>query len=138
MGANSNDKKNKQLGMAHGTATNRLRKMIMFQLIQEAGKDVCHQCGKQIEAIENFSIEHKTPWLNSDNPLKLFFDRDNISFSHLKCNISAARPRSRAHPGRAAYDSGCRCDGCVAMKRKSTRESNRKVRNSDPINFRIK
>ena len=38
------------------------------------------------------SIEHKIPWLDSDNPKELFFNLEkNIAFSHLSCNISAAR-----------------------------------------------
>lgn len=40
---------------------------------------------------ETFSIEHLVPWLDSNNPIELYFDLDNISFSHLSCNIKAAR-----------------------------------------------
>jgi len=40
---------------------------------------------------ETFSIEHVIPWLDSEDPVKLFFDLDNISFSHLKCNVEDAR-----------------------------------------------
>ena len=84
-----NKKKSEQLGMPHGTANARLRKMILFSLIQEINKDICFQCGKKIENIDNLSIEHKIPWL--DNDINLFWDLDNIAFSHLKCNSSAGR-----------------------------------------------
>ena len=40
---------------------------------------------------ETFSIEHKTPWLDSGDPIGLYFDLDNISFSHLSCNCRASR-----------------------------------------------
>ena len=84
-----NKKKSDQLGMAIGTASARLRKRILFSLIQETGKDICYQCGKRIEKIGDLSIEHKIPWLNSDDPIGLFFDLNNIAFSHLSCNARA-------------------------------------------------
>ena len=40
---------------------------------------------------DNFSVEHVTPWLDSEDPVGLFFDLKNISFSHRNCNSSAAR-----------------------------------------------
>lgn len=43
-------------------------------------------------------IEHKIPWLDSDKPKELFFDLENIGFSHLSCNIKARRQRSVKHP----------------------------------------
>lgn len=83
---NSNKKKSKQLGMAHGTACGILRKQILFAAIQQLGQDVCYRCEEKIESIDEFSIDHKTPWLDADDPHDLFFDLDNIAFSHLKCN----------------------------------------------------
>lgn len=81
--------------MSHGTASNQLRKMIMFQLIQETGKNICFQCGKKIERIEDLSIEHKNSWQLAKNPKETFFDLGNISFSHLNCNISAGYRNER-------------------------------------------
>ena len=80
-------RKAEQLGMSHGAAAGRLRKQIMFRLLQEAGEDVCYRCSKQIETADEMSIEHIVPWLNSDNPKELFFDLNNIAFSHLSCNV---------------------------------------------------
>lgn len=40
---------------------------------------------------DTFSIEHKVPWLHSENPLELYFSLDNISFSHYLCNVKAGR-----------------------------------------------
>ena len=86
-----NKKKSEQLGMSHGTAANRLRKMILFRMLQKTGEDVCFQCGEKIENLRDLSIEHKTPWLDSKDPVGLFFDLDNIAFSHLSCNCGAKR-----------------------------------------------
>lgn len=88
---NSNKKKNEQLGMPYGTACARLRKSVLFDLLKETGKNVCFQCGRIIESEEELSIEHKVPYLDSDDPKGLFFNLDNIAFSHLKCNVGAAR-----------------------------------------------
>jgi hypothetical protein len=88
---NNNYKKNIQLGQSYGSAVHQLRKMVLFKLVQETKQDICYQCNKQIETIDNFSIEHKDPWLDSTNPKKSFFDLNNIAFSHTNCNISAAR-----------------------------------------------
>lgn len=76
--------------MNPSTASNRLVKDILWKFIEESGEDVCFKCG-EIMSREDFSIEHKEPWLDSDDPVKNFFDLENISFSHLNCNISAAR-----------------------------------------------
>ena len=74
----------KFLGMPIGTAVGRLRKMIMFNLVKQLGKDLCYRCGEQIKYIENFSIDHKKFWLGIDK--KLFWDLENIAFSHIECN----------------------------------------------------
>lgn len=66
-------------------ARNRLLKNILFDLIKETKRDICFHCKKKL-SIEDFSIEHKIPWLDSKDPLKLYFDLDNISFSHFSCN----------------------------------------------------
>lgn len=85
------NKKNNQLGMNFGTASNRLRKIIMFELIKRLNLDTCYQCGCKIDNANEFSVEHKIPWLDSENASGLFFDLDNIAFSHLKCNSGAKR-----------------------------------------------
>jgi uncharacterized protein with PIN domain len=90
----SNLERTKQLGMDIGTATARLKKNLMFSLIVECGKDICFQCKKKIVSVDEMSIEHKIPYLHSENPQELFFGLDNISFSHLKCNVNARRKSS--------------------------------------------
>lgn len=88
------NKKSEQLGMNPGTASHRLVKDILFNLICETGKNRCYQCGKEMSR-DTFSIEHKKPWLDSKTPSELYFDLDNISFSHLKCNRAASRGAKR-------------------------------------------
>ena len=103
-------KKQEQLGMNPSTASNRLVKDILFKLITDAGH-VCFQCGKSMLR-SNFSIEHKTPWLDSENPVGLYFDLNNIAFSHLKCNVEVARKTLSPCGTSSAYARGCRCDDC--------------------------
>jgi len=86
----SNKKKTIQLGMPYGTANNRLKKSILFDLIQRSGLDVCYRCSDKIDNEKDLSIEHKISWLDSKDHQKLFFDLDNISFSHLSCNCRAS------------------------------------------------
>ena len=57
----NNAKKTEQLGMPVGTASNRLKKAIMFSLIKKVGLQWCYQCGGEIVEIDNLSIEHKVP-----------------------------------------------------------------------------
>lgn len=115
-----NKKKNDQLGMPVGTASNRLRKMIIFDYAQKCGHDKCFQCGEKIDNIDNFSIEHKVPYLDSEDPTFLFFDLNNIGFSHLSCNSSASRKRQPTHGLHSTYsNAGCRCELCLnAMKQR--------------------
>jgi len=88
---NTNERKKVQLGMAPGTASHRLRKAVLFKYIKKVGENICCRCGDFIESTKDLSIDHVTPWLDSKNPTELFFDLDNIAFSHLKCNVGAAR-----------------------------------------------
>lgn len=82
--------KNEQLGMNPSTASAKLLKDILFSLILETNKNYCFHCGIKLTR-ETFSIEHKVPWLHSENPKELFFNLNNISFSHLECNVKAKR-----------------------------------------------
>ena len=86
----SNEAKTKALGMNFGTASGRLRKMILFDLVRRLDLDQCFRCEKTIEIIEDLSIEHKDSWQSASDPKESFFDLDNIAFSHLSCNCGAA------------------------------------------------
>ena len=80
------EEKAKQLGMNFGTANNQLNKNIVFWLVQQTGKDTCYRCGEKITSAIELSKDHINDWLHSDNAKSLFFDLENITFSHVKCN----------------------------------------------------
>lgn len=107
----SPEKVKSQLGMPIGTAQNRLVKDLLFAFVQETGRNSCFHCSRPM-AREDFSIEHKKPWLDSEDPLKLFFDLENISFSHHSCNVSAGRRKRSPCGTTSSYRNGCRCDEC--------------------------
>lgn len=58
----SNARKSAFLGMPHGTASGRLRKIILFHLLQKHDENVCFRCSRRIETADELSIEHKQPW----------------------------------------------------------------------------
>lgn len=112
------DKKSKQLGMNPSTASGRLVKDLLWNFIKTTGQDACCKCGEPMSR-ETFSIEHVTPWLDSEDPVGLFFDVGNIGYSHLRCNVNDRRPvLSSALCGtRAKYKTGCKCLPCTAANR---------------------
>ena len=142
MSKDPKEKKSKQLGMNHSTASGRLRKKILFMLIQRLKLDTCFQCKNLIVEVEDLSIEHKKPWLDEDP--RLFWDMGNIAFSHRSCNSSAARFNTKGgrkkfekrignrqgeeghYPSRTWYDRGCRCDACRTVKSLTKRNHERK------------
>jgi HNH endonuclease len=93
MSNNSNARKDATLGMPHGTANGRLRKMIIFNLLKKHGENVCVRCSLPILLIEDLSIEHIKPWEGIS--AELFWDLNNIAFSHMACN----RPHRSGHAG---------------------------------------
>ena len=123
-------KKDEQLGMPHGTAVARLRKAVLFKLLQDSGLNVCFQCDGIIENVNDLSLEHKKPWLDSDNPVETFFDLENVAFSHLHCNIAAAiKPnmgRKSPHGTTSKYNhQGCRCCECRAANARRREQQRR-------------
>lgn len=118
MSNNTQQRKTEQLNMNPSTASQKLIKDIIFDFIKQSKLTKCFQCGQEMTR-DNFSIEHKTPWLDSEKPVELFFSLDNISYSHHRCNVSAARRKQRTvcHGTINEYDYGkCRCKLCKAAK----------------------
>lgn len=74
----------RQLGISYNTARYRLNRLIMFDFAKRLGLDNCYRCGLKIESIDDFTVDHKERWLNVDP--KLFWDMNNIAFSHQRCN----------------------------------------------------
>lgn len=118
----SSERKATFLGMPFGTANARLRKMILFRLIQKCGEDVCFKCGMKIEHVNDLSIEHKEPW--EGRSIDLFWDLDNIAFSHIRCNLPHRIPggfyKRKIGPEGTAW-----CCGCQQFKSKSLFHRNR-------------
>lgn len=119
--SNSNKKKNKQLGMNHSTASHRLVKDILFNFIVKSNENICYRCGEKMSR-EDFSIEHINHWLDSSDPIGNFFDLNNISFSHLSCNIKNSRRKIASCGTESAYNRGCRCDECKTAHAKDSRK----------------
>ena len=79
--------------MKYGTAANRLRKSLLFKYVKLADHHICYRCGKEMESADEISIDHKKMWLYEDPAL--FWDLDNIAFSHMRCN-KQDRPYTKA------------------------------------------
>jgi hypothetical protein len=82
-------RKREQLGLPIGTASHRLRKMMLFHLVRETNRDSCYRCSKKIERVEELVLDHKIPW--QDNATELFWDLTNVAFSHAWCNAASRR-----------------------------------------------
>lgn len=118
-----NQRAKEVLGVPKTTAMNLLHRSIIFNLLVECGKNYCFQCGEPMD-ISNFSVDHKTPWRNKPNGKELFFDLDNISFSHITCNRLAAKTGGWnrgvwSHGTNSGYRLGCRCDECKSAYSKT-------------------
>lgn len=120
------NKKTEQLGMPHGTANGILRKSIIFNLLCKLEENYCFQCSGMIETVDELSIEHKIPFLDSEDPQDLFFNLNNIAFSHLSCNIAARRIKHSECGTSRSYKKGCRCDKCKEANKLRRRIDRRK------------
>lgn len=102
MKSNGNKTKEDQLGMSLGKANGILTRDIMFSLLHDIK---CFRCREDMTR-ETFSVDHKEPWLHSEDPAKNYFDMSNISFSHRKCNSAAARPVNKKYANKEEYKKG--------------------------------
>ena len=87
MSKTSNQIKSELLGIPWGTANGRMRKMLIWHLVTKFELGSCYRCDEKINTIEELSIEHKEAWQSADDPIEVFYDMENITFSHLYCNI---------------------------------------------------
>lgn len=90
------NKKTEQLGMNPSTAANRLVKDLLWNFVETTGQTACCKCGEPMSR-ETFSIEHVTPWLDSEDPVGLYFDLNNISYSHRSCNVADGRKPTKKY-----------------------------------------
>ena len=90
-------KKIEQLGMFPSTALGKLRKMVIFNLLERLGENYCYRCGKLIESFDDLTIDHKKRWLHGD--VSLYWDLNNVAFSHYNCNSKHKRHTNEYHKG---------------------------------------
>ena len=83
------NKKSMQLAMPIGTASHRLRKMIMLQLLRELRKDSCLRCLARIKEPEDLAVDHKS--CMARRVTRTVLGSRNIGFSHRRCNSIARR-----------------------------------------------
>lgn len=95
------------LGMPHGTAANRLRKMLLFRQLKKHNENVCVRCSEEIETVDELSVEHIKPWEGIS--AELFWDLDNVAFSHMKCNRPHVR---RGGIGKKGPEGTAWCTSC--------------------------
>jgi len=77
------------LGIDYGTARARLTKLIMYDQARRLNMLNCYRCGQHIDDVNDFTIDHKQHWLRVS--VELFYDMDNIAFSHHSCNSRHCR-----------------------------------------------
>lgn len=123
--AKKNLKNKEVLGTSMSNATMRLLRSLVFDYICRMHDNYCYRC-KLPMTRQDFSIEHIKEWRGAENGQELFFDIDNISYSHLKCNTEARRFRAWnkgiiTH-GISGYRLGCRCETCKTVYSKVRKE----------------
>ncbi len=106
----SDARKSVFLGMPHGTAANRLRKMVLFHLLKKHSENVCFKCSKEIETADELSLEHKQPWEGVS--VELYWSLDNIAFSHLRCNKNHRYEGGDAKLRKVGPDGTAWCRSC--------------------------
>lgn len=108
--------KSEALGMSFSKASHMMRKKLLFFLAKKCDMDTCFRCNMKIESLDDFSIEHKESWQNSDDPKKMYFDMENIAFSHHRCNCSA-RKQTRSVWTRSGFKGVIKDSGKDAERR---------------------
>ena len=106
----SGARKSAFLGMPFGTACNRLRKLILFDLLRKHCENVCFKCSLPIETPDELSIEHKRPWEGVS--VELYWSLENIAFSHLRCNRNHRYEGGGARRRKAGPEGTAWCRNC--------------------------
>jgi hypothetical protein len=90
-------RKTQILGESFSNANYRLSRDLLFHFAVVKSGHHCHRCGEPLTR-ETFSIEHIEDWMNHEDPVAMFFDLDNIAYSHIACNTQAAAYKNRKGP----------------------------------------
>jgi hypothetical protein len=62
----------------------------IYNMLSALNYTKCYRCGEEL-TITDLSIDHIIDWMNAPNPKEMYFDLSNIEFSHLNCNMRAAK-----------------------------------------------
>lgn len=119
MTTRSNRQKEAVLGMPFGTACGRLRRIMMFELLRRHRENMCFRCGGSIDGADDLTLEHKQSW--QTNGAALFWDVNNIAFSHARCNIRDGYVRREIVDGKL-WCSSCKQSFSVESFHKERRE----------------
>lgn len=87
------------LGMNPATAAHRLKRAVVFWMLQELNI-VCYRCGGPLEE-EDYSYDHIVEWRGAENAKELYFDTSNVTISHKGCNSLHSRHN---HPGKSVWE----------------------------------
>jgi hypothetical protein len=120
-----NQDKSAILGENFSTATSRLRKNVLFDLLVRHDENKCFRCGERITRPEELSMEHMEPWRTPAQ----FWDVDNIAFSHLRCNVGAAvgsgsqkrETCDKGHSDFRVYGGQRHCHPCTMERQRDSR-----------------
>ena len=88
------------LGQNISTATHTLRINVMHSMADRLGLLECPKCDSRIESARDLSIDHIDPWRGVS--AELFWDLDNIQFTHKWCN-KTDRPGRKLGPDGTAW-----------------------------------
>ena len=81
------------LGMSLGRAKNILHRKIIWAMLVEKKLTQCFRCGGEMTEAD-YSQDHAEDWLYASNGRELYFDLNNIRFSHRRrCNVSTSGKR---------------------------------------------
>lgn len=108
----SQDKHTELLGMNTSTASARLRKMLLHRLADQLNLLECFRCKERIDTYEELSVDHVEPWrgVSAD----LFWDLNNLAFSHRRCNV-CDRPTRKQSPDGMSWCFRCKRHLAIAM-----------------------
>lgn len=105
-------------------------KDVLWSLIVKTEQNNCCKCGEEMSR-ETFSIEHLEPWLDSEDPIGLYFELENIGFSHLRCNVEDRRIEKKEYAcgSKEAYRyRACRCEPCITANATARAPYSRMIR----------
>ena len=115
------------LGMNFSTARQKLTRDLLWREIVRSGQNICHMCGQEMSR-DDFHISHIDPWMDSDSPSDSFFDLDNVSYAHARCNVAEYANRKRTGCGSySKYRRGCRCPDCREAQRIAHKDYHRRT-----------